>query len=47
MEEEAKLYRITGELEIREKILRQTIEFCRNNMLIQNAEKLELLIDGK
>lgn len=47
VEEEAKLYEITGDVSKREAILTETIAFCRNQKLIRNADRLEDILKGE
>lgn len=46
IEEEAKLYEILGEMDTREKLLKRTIDFCKNNALQKSAKRLQNILDG-
>lgn len=47
VEEEAYLYSVVGDFDARSKILTETIEFCRENKLIKNAQRLENIFKGE
>lgn len=46
IEEQAKLYEITGDIAEREEILTEGIEFCENNNLPNSAKRLSRILNG-
>lgn len=44
--EEVRFYKKIGNMETGREILTEAIEFCKNNMLVNNAEVLKCLLDG-
>ena len=45
-EEESNLYETIGDSEAKNKILTETIKFCKDNRLIKNAKRLEEILKG-